>query len=106
MMTIRHGLVRAVLPLALGLGCSGCGGGDTQVNSDPGPGRPSRADSGEKTIRLDSDEAKPTSGRTDPATGTDSTGRPSGASGGTTGATAEATTSATAPRPEDAPARK
>src|SRR5688572_26489389 len=75
---------------------TGCGRGDTRVNSDPGPGRPSRADGGEKTVRPDPNQASPSKGGTAGTTGTDSTGRPSDASGGTTSGGAGSGTSGTA----------
>lgn len=95
----------AVSLLILTLGVSGCGR-DTRVNSDPGPGRPSRADGGDKAVRPDPNQATPSQGSTAPSTGTDSTGRPSGASGGTTGADASSGTGGAGSGQRDAPDRK
>src|SRR5688572_18268367 len=94
-MRIRF-IAAPALVVALGFALPGCGRSDTRVNSDPGPGRPSQADSGEKAVRPDPNQAKPATGGTHPATGTDSTGRPSDASGGTTAAGAGSGTSGTA----------
>ena len=38
---------------------AGCGKGDTRVNSDPGPGKPSRADGGDAAVRPDPNRAQP-----------------------------------------------
>ena len=84
----------ALLLLALG----GCGRSDTRVNSDPGPGRPSRADGGDKAVRPDPNQAAP-SAEAKHMTGTDSTGRASDASGGTGGAAADASSGSAAPAP-------
>lgn len=93
--------------LSLTLLLTGCGRGDTRVNSDPGAGRPSHADGGDKAVRPDPNQASPSKSGTDPTTGTDSTGRPSGASGGVTGGGAGSGTSGTATSAQDAPpARK
>lgn len=94
--TSRLALLISSSALCLTLGLSACGRSDTRVNSDPGPGRPSRADGGEQTVRPDPNQATPSKSGTDATTGTDSTGRPSGASGGTTGAGAGSGTSGTA----------
>lgn len=67
----------AVLALTL----TGCGRGDTRVNSDPGPGRPSAADTGSPIVSSEDNPVKPAPVANP---GTDSTGRPSDASGGTT----------------------
>jgi hypothetical protein len=81
---------------------AGCGR-DTRVNSDPGPGRPSRADGGERTLRPDPNAATPAAPSSSPATGTDSTGRPGDASGGATGAGAGSGTSGTKTQNEATP---
>jgi hypothetical protein len=83
------------LALAGSVALAGCGR-DTRVNSDPGTGRTSSADSGEATVQPDPNQAAPAKGGTHPSTGTDSTGRPGDASGGTTAAGAGSGTSGTA----------
>jgi hypothetical protein len=80
---------------AVALLASGCSR-DTRVNSDPGPGKPSQADGGDKAVRPNPNQAAPSSSGASAGTGTDSTGRPSDASGGTTGAGAGSGTSGTA----------
>jgi hypothetical protein len=64
-------------------GIVGCGRTDTRLNSDPGPGKPSRADGGDKAMRPDPNNAAPSTDAKASA-GTDSTGRPADSSGGTT----------------------
>ena len=95
--------------VALGLlslvALSGCGRGDTRVNSDPGPGKPSRADAGDRTMRPDPNNASPSTTATSAPAGTDSTGRPEKSSGGTVGGGAGSETSGTATPRESAPAR-
>jgi hypothetical protein len=86
-----------LLMLALG----GCGRSDTRVNSDPGPGRPSRADGGDKAVRPDPNQPAP-SAETKRTAGTDSTGRPSDASGGTGGVASDATNGTAEPAPANA----
>jgi hypothetical protein len=84
-------VVAAAAVAFLASGCSR----DTRVNSDPGPGKPSQADGGDKAVRPNPNQTTPTSSATSPSTGTDSTGRPSDASGGTTGAGAGTSGTAT-----------
>lgn len=90
---IRAGIALGVASAALVFG-SGCGRGDTRVNSDPGPGRPTRADTGQKTLPPATTATSPATA-TAPVTGTDSTGRPGDASGGTVGGGAGSNTSGT-----------
>jgi hypothetical protein len=92
----RFLLVAQLTVVVLVLFLSGCGRSDTRVNSDPGPGRPSRADGDDKAVRPDPNNATPSTRSSDPTTGTDSTGRPSSASGGATAAGAGSGTSGTA----------
>ena len=82
--THRFIVLAQVMLVLMMLVLSGCGRADTRVNSDPGPGRPSRADGGDKAVRPDPNQATPAPAATAATTGTDSTGRPSDASGGTT----------------------
>lgn len=79
----------ALAALALTFAIAGCGR-DTRVNSNPGPGGSSAADSGKPVpgAAENSKGASSGSASTSASTGTDSTGRPSDASGGTTGADA------------------
>ena len=83
-----------LLLVAVALVLAGCGRGE-KVNSDPGPGAPSRASGGAASVRVDPNRAAPEGKGTDPTTGKDSTGRPSDASGGTTAAGAGSGTSGT-----------
>ena len=92
--------------LALMAGVSGCGRSDTRVNSDPGPGRTGAAGGGQQTVVPDPNNATPPKGGTNPAVGTDSTGRPSDASGGTTAAGAGSGTSGTALPKEESPRKQ
>ena len=91
---LRSVSVAAVLVGALVVG--GCGR-DVRVNSDPGPGGPSAADSGKPVHGAAENSKGASSGAAakDATTGTDSTGRPSDASGGTTGTDSASGTSAT-----------
>ena len=89
----RAPVALGLLGTALALG-SGCGRGDTRVNSDPGPGRPTHADTGQKTLPPAPTATSPATA-TAPTTGTDSTGRPGEASGGTVGGGAGSNTSGT-----------
>lgn len=78
--------------------CVLCGcGRDSRVNSDPGPGGPSAADSGKPVVNASETSRGAASGAatTAPATGTDSTGRPSDSSGGVTGGGSGSGTSGT-----------
>lgn len=86
MSEISHRLRLSWLSLAgaafvLALTLTGCGRGDTRVNSDPGPGRPSAADTGSPVVSSEYNPVKPAP-VADP--GSDATGRPSDASGGVT----------------------
>jgi hypothetical protein len=99
----------AVCTVVLVAGLAGCGRHDTRVNSDPGPGKPSSADAGDRSVQTDPNSPAHTTapGASKSATtGTDSTGRPSGASGGTTGAGAGSNTSGTITGEPATPARK
>lgn len=93
------------LLIVLTVASVGCGRKDTRVNSDPGPGKPSRADGGDRAVRPDPNQATPPSGK-DANVGTDSTGRPSDASGGTTGAGAGSGTTGTLTEKSDSPPKK
>src|SRR3954465_4739078 len=98
MKTKSRARTSAVGLTAMVLSMAGCGRGDTRINSDPGPGKPSSADGGDRTVRSHPNDPAHTSAPgawTNPSTGTDSTGRPSDASGGTTGAGAGSNTSGT-----------
>lgn len=93
MKTTRSSLVAAMLAV-VAVCSTGCGRSDTRVNSDPGPGKPTRADTGDKTLPP-ATSATSASTATSPTTGTDSTGRPGDASGGVTGGVAGSQTSGT-----------
>jgi hypothetical protein len=79
--TRTHWLRPAGAAVAVALAFTGCGRGDTRVNSDPGPGRPSAADTGSPIVSSEYNPVKPAPVANP---GTDATGRPSDASGGTT----------------------
>src|SRR5687767_648847 len=91
--------------VAIALLASGCSR-DTRVNSDPGPGKPSQADGGDKAVRPNPSQTTPTSAGSSAGTGTDSTGRPSDASGGTTGTGAGSGTSGPATPKDPGQTRK
>lgn len=79
----RAWLGPAVLGTVLTLIGTGCGRGDTRADSDPGPGLPSIADTGQPVVTGTNREmTQPAQGTTP---GINSVGRPSDASGGTTG---------------------
>src|SRR5215207_2642414 len=108
MKTFSHRLIliTQALVLMLVIVLAGCGRTDTRVNSDPGPGRPSSADGGDKAVRpSDPNKASPAPS-TKKDTGTDSTGRPSDSSGGTVNAGAGSGTSGTAEPRRENPAGK
>jgi hypothetical protein len=104
--THRFIIVAQALLVILMMVLTGCGRNDTRVNSDPGSGRTSSADGGDKAVRPDPNQAAPASGGTSATTGTDSTGRPSDASGGTTAAGSGSGTSGTATGQQAGPVRK
>lgn len=106
-MKTKHGFSMAIL-LATGMFWLGGCGRDTRVNSDPGPGGPSAADTGKPAhgAREASKGGASGSASTSPTTGADSTGRPSDASGGTTGAGSGSGTSGTRTDVEQNPPRR
>lgn len=101
MKTKVGGVLATVLISACVIG-GGCGR-DVRVNSDPGPGGPSAADTG-KPVTGAAETSKGTasgSASTAASTGTDSTGRPGDASGGVTGGGSGSGTSGTRTSGED-----
>lgn len=90
------GLLTWAIAVTGAMATMGCGR-DTKVNSDPGPGGPSAADTAKPVTGVPETSKGGASGKaaTAPTTGTDSTGRPGDASGGTTGAGAGSGTSGT-----------
>lgn len=92
--------------MAMAMACWGGCGRDTRVNSDPGPGGPSAADTGKPVHGVPETTKGGASGAasTSPKTGTDSTGRPGDASGGTTGAGSGSGTSGTQTEAQKNPA--